>query len=86
MTIGTMDLTPLLYICRVAKRSSLLLLDGLLLQIPMIPMISVVLAISMIGHVDFPIALLLLWGSLPMWFKELISSLGGLIANIGNRK
>jgi hypothetical protein len=57
MSIGTMDLTTLLYISRVVEQFSLVLLYGLLLSVLTI---SAVPAISTIGRVDFPIVLLLL--------------------------
>jgi hypothetical protein len=60
ISIGMMDLTPLLYNSRAVEQSSLLLLCGLLLSVPAISVISKILAISVIGHVEFPIILLLL--------------------------
>jgi hypothetical protein len=81
-----MDVAPLLYINRVAERSSLLLPYGLLLSVPAISAISTVPVISMISHVDFLIVLLLLRGPLAMWLKELSSGIGGLNAYIDDWK
>jgi hypothetical protein len=58
--IGTMDLAPLLCVCRATEQFPLLLLYGLLLTVPAISVISAIPTISMIGHVDFLIVLLLL--------------------------
>jgi hypothetical protein len=66
MFVSAMDVAPLLYINRVAERSSLLLPYGLLLSVPAISTISTVPVISMISHVDFLIVLLLLRGPLAM--------------------
>jgi hypothetical protein len=56
MSCGVMDLTPLLCVVRAMKMTLLFLIGGLL---AVIPMISVVLAVSPINHIDLPIVLLL---------------------------
>jgi hypothetical protein len=63
-----MDLAILLCFIRVMERPLYFLITGLL---AMIPMISAVLVISPIGHVDLLIVLLLLSGPLAMGLKEL---------------
>jgi hypothetical protein len=47
-------------------------------------MISAIHVVSTIGCVDLPTVLLLLWGALATWFKELSSGLGGLDAYANN--
>jgi hypothetical protein len=73
-----MNLAPLLCIGMMAKQPFLLLVDGLLLTVLMISVIST------ISYVDLSIILLLLRGPLATWFKELSSGLGGLNAYIGD--
>jgi hypothetical protein len=53
-----MDLAPLLCVIRATKGPLLFLIRGLLI------VISTVFAVSPIGHIDLPIILLFLWGSL----------------------
>jgi hypothetical protein len=72
MSWGTMDLAPILCIVRATESHLLFLIGGLLATIPVI---SMVLAVSLIGHVLLPIVLLLLWGPLATWLKELSPSL-----------
>jgi hypothetical protein len=58
MSVGTMNLAPLLCIGMMAKQPFLLLVDGLLLTVLMISVIST------ISYVDLSIILLLLRGPL----------------------
>jgi hypothetical protein len=69
---GTMDLAPLLRVFKVLEMPICFQARGLLATILTI---SVVLAISPIGHVDLPIILLLLWGPLATGLKESSSGL-----------
>jgi hypothetical protein len=78
---GTIDLAPLLEIIKVMKRPLLFLIRGLL---AVIPVISAVLAVSLVGRVDLSIILLLLWGPLVMGLKELSPGLGCLDACVHN--
>jgi hypothetical protein len=55
-----MDLTLLLYVIRAMERSLLFLIRGLLLVVFTVSAVSVILAISSVSRVDFPIVLLLL--------------------------
>jgi hypothetical protein len=62
-----MDLAPLLCVVRATERPLLFVIRGLLATIPMI---SIVFAVSLIGHVDLPVVLLLFLWSLAMRFKK----------------
>jgi hypothetical protein len=68
-----MDLAPLFYVVRATERPPLFLIRGLLAAIPVI---FTVLVVSLIGRVDLPIVLLLLWGPIAVWLKELSPGLG----------
>jgi hypothetical protein len=63
-----MDLASLLDVVKAQEWPLLFLIGGLLATIPAI---SAVLGVSLIGHVDLPIVLLLLWGPLAAGLKEL---------------
>jgi hypothetical protein len=76
-----MDLAPLLCVVRAMEMHLLFLIEGLL---AMIPVISVVFAISPIGHVDLLIVLLLLRGPLAVGLKESSPGLGCLDACVLN--
>jgi hypothetical protein len=57
-----MDLTALLYVVSATERHLLFLVQGLLV---VVSVVSVILVISSVGRVDFPVFLLLLSAPLP---------------------
>jgi hypothetical protein len=65
-----MDLIPLLCIIRAMEMPLFFLIRGLLLAIPMISMVSAILAIFQISCVDFPIVLFLIRGPLDVGLKK----------------
>jgi hypothetical protein len=81
-----MDLAPLLCFIRTTERSLLFLIRGLMLAVSTVFVVSVILVISSVSHVDFPIILLLLRGLLSTRFKKSSPSFGSLNACVGDRE
>jgi hypothetical protein len=78
MPCSAMNITPLF--CIGSERPLLLLFEGLL------AVVSVILAVSMIGRVNFPGVLLLLRGPLATRLKELSPSLRSLDAHVSDHE
>jgi hypothetical protein len=72
-----MDLAPLLCVVWATERPLLLLIRGLLLAVFMV---SAILVITSVGHVDFPVVLLLFCGPLAMRLQKLSPCFGSLDA------
>jgi hypothetical protein len=81
-----MDLAPLLCIVRATKMPLLFLIRGLLLAVSAVSVISTILVISSVSHVDFPVVLLLLWGGLAMRLKKSRPGFGSLNACVSDRE
>jgi hypothetical protein len=81
-----MDLAPLLYIIRATEMPLLFLIRGLLLMVSAVSVVSVILTISSVGRVDFPVVMLLLRGPLAMRLKKSSPSLESLNACVSDHE